>query len=52
DYSHLPGEGVLVNLIGVFLVLFAGLVIYVATESRFKRQPLPEDEMLLTSGLE
>lgn len=52
NYSNLPGEGVLVNAIGVSLVLFAGLVIYVVTESRFKRQPLPEDEMLLTSGLE
>jgi len=42
----------MMNFIGVLLVVFAGLVIYLVTEPRFKRQPLPEDEMLLTSGLE
>ncbi|PSN36011.1 putative cytochrome b561 [Blattella germanica] len=52
DYAQFPAEGILVNFIGVFLVAFAGLVIYLTTEPRFKRQPLPEDEMLLTSGLE
>jgi len=51
-YSELPTEGIMINFIGVLLVVFAGLVIYLVTEPRFKRQPLPEDEMLLTSGLE
>ena len=52
DYGELPSEGVMMNFIGVLLVVFAGLVIYLVTEPHFKRQPLPEDEMLLTSGLE
>jgi len=52
DYGELTAEGVMMNFIGVLLVVFAGLVIYLVTEPRFKRQPLPEDEMLLTSGLE
>jgi cytochrome b-561 len=52
DYSALPAEGILINCIGILLVAFAGLVMYLVTETRYKRQPLPEDEMLLTSGLE
>jgi hypothetical protein len=52
DYSKLPPEGIVVNCIGVLVVAFAGLVMYLVTEPRFKRQPLPEDELLLTSGLE
>jgi hypothetical protein len=52
EYGKLPSEGMLVNFIGVLLVAFAGLVTYIVTEPRFKRQLIPEDEMLLTSGLE
>lgn len=52
NYSDLPAEGVIVNFIGLLLVIFAGCVVFLVTEPRFKRQPLPEDEMLLTSGLE
>ncbi|XP_033607634.1 cytochrome b561 isoform X2 [Cryptotermes secundus] len=52
NYAKLPAEGILINFIGVLLVAFAGLVMYLVTEPRFKRQPLPEDEMLLTSGRE
>jgi cytochrome b-561 len=48
----LPSEGILVNCIGILMVAFAGLVTYLVTETRYKRKPLPEDEMLLTSGLE
>lgn len=52
NYAKLPAEGILINCIGVLLVAFAGLVMYLVTEPRFKRQPLPEDEILLTSGRE
>uniref|UniRef100_A0A1B0CGU1 Cytochrome b561 domain-containing protein n=1 Tax=Lutzomyia longipalpis TaxID=7200 RepID=A0A1B0CGU1_LUTLO len=52
SYSTLPAQGVLVNFIAVFIVIFTGLVVYLATETRFKRQPLPEDAILLTGQTE
>lgn len=52
NYSDLPGEGVLVNFIGLFFVIFAALVVYVATEPKFKRYPRPEDGVLLTGAAE
>ncbi|XP_059608769.1 transmembrane ascorbate-dependent reductase CYB561 [Phlebotomus argentipes] len=48
DYANLPAQGILVNFIALFVILFAGLVVYLATESRYKRQALPEDAILLT----
>lgn len=52
DYSSLPGEGVLVNLIGICFMIFAALVVYVATETKYKRYPRPEDGVLLTGAAE
>ncbi|CAG2055010.1 unnamed protein product [Timema podura] len=52
DYADLPSEGLLINCIGIVLVLFATLVIYIVTESRFKRHSRPEDEILLTGNME
>uniref|UniRef100_A0A1L8E017 Putative cytochrome b n=1 Tax=Nyssomyia neivai TaxID=330878 RepID=A0A1L8E017_9DIPT len=52
NYATLPAQGVLVNFIAIFVVIFTGLVIYLATENRFKRQPLPEDAILLTGQTE
>lgn len=46
--SSLPNEGVLVNSIGLLIVLFAGLVVFLATKKDYKRLPLPEDAILLT----
>lgn len=43
DYSQLSAAAVLPNLIGVFYVVFGGLVVYLITESSYKRMPLPED---------
>ncbi|GAB0099884.1 cytochrome b reductase 1 [Sergentomyia squamirostris] len=48
NYANLPAQGVLVNFIALFVVLFTSLVIYLTTQSHFKRQPLAEDAILLT----
>jgi len=36
SFSELPGKGILLNLIGLFLVTFTSTVIFVATKSSFK----------------
>lgn len=51
-YSQLPGEGILVNFIGLFYVVFAALVVYIATETKYKRYPRPEDGVLLSGAAE
>lgn len=43
NYSDLPGDGVLINMIGVVMVLFAFLVGLLVTKAEYKRTPLPED---------
>lgn len=43
NYGQLPGEAVLINMIGVVMVLFALLVGLLVTKAEFKRTPLPED---------
>lgn len=52
DYQSLPNEAVLVNCIGLLTALYGSLVIYLVTESSYKREPLPEDSMLLTGAQE
>lgn len=46
--TDLPSEGLLVNFMGLSIVVFGVLVLFLATKSDFKRKPLPEDTMLLT----
>jgi len=48
NYSALPNEAVIINTIGLLIVAFAALVVYLATHRPFKRLPLPEDSILLT----
>lgn len=48
NYSELPSLGVLVNMIGLLLIVYGGLVVFLVTEPMYKRKPLPEDVMLLT----
>ena len=36
SYTQLPGKGVLLNLIGLFLLTFTSTVIFIATKSSFK----------------
>lgn len=47
---NLPNEGLLINCIGLLLVVFGSLVVYLVSEKGYKRQALPEDAMLLTGS--
>lgn len=47
SYSKFEGEGVFVNMIGLTLILFGGLSIYLVTQEHYKRLPQPEDESLV-----
>ena len=49
SYSLLPREAVLVNLLGLFIVLFAGLVVHLVSHGPYKRRSTEED-MLLAAG--
>ncbi|KAK3925696.1 Cytochrome b561 [Frankliniella fusca] len=42
-YGQLPGEAVLINMIGVVMVVFGLLVGLLVTKAEYKRTPLPED---------
>jgi len=48
NISSLPSEGLLVNCIGCLIVVYGAIVVYLVTETTYKREPLPEDAMLLT----
>ncbi|XP_037931328.1 cytochrome b reductase 1 isoform X2 [Teleopsis dalmanni] len=49
-YPELLSSGAMANMCGVLFVVFGGLVVYLATESTYKRKPLPEDTVLLTGA--
>lgn len=44
-------EGILMNCIGMIIACLAGIVLYILTRAHYKRQPLPEDELLLADQL-
>jgi len=44
-------EGILMNCIGMIIACLAGIVLYILTREHYKRQPLPEDELLLADQL-
>lgn len=46
-YSLFVGEGILINLIGLLLILFGGLAVYLVSQERYRRLPRPEDVVLL-----
>ncbi|XP_012251765.2 transmembrane ascorbate-dependent reductase CYB561-like isoform X2 [Athalia rosae] len=48
DYSQFSNEGILVNIIGMSLIIFGGLSVYIVSQNRYKRLPRPEDDVLLT----
>lgn len=48
DHPDLPSIEQLFNILGLCLAIFAGLVIFLVSDARFKRMTLPEDAMLLT----
>lgn len=37
-YSELPSEGVLINIIGMLMLLYGGLVVFLVTKPTFRRQ--------------
>ncbi|EFN79803.1 cytochrome b561 isoform X2 [Harpegnathos saltator] len=47
-YSSFDGEGVLINIIGLLFISFGGLSVYLVTQVRYRRLPMPEDEVLLS----
>ncbi|KYM79476.1 Cytochrome b561 [Atta colombica] len=47
-YSAFVSEGILINFIGLLLVLFGGLSVYLVTQERYRRLSRPEDEVLLS----
>uniref|UniRef100_A0A336M0G2 CSON009248 protein n=1 Tax=Culicoides sonorensis TaxID=179676 RepID=A0A336M0G2_CULSO len=50
NIAELPSEGLLVNCIGTGLIIYGAIVVYLVTDRQYKREPLPEDAMLLTGG--
>lgn len=50
DFPNLPAVVQLHNLLGVTIAIFAGLVIFLVTDSRFKRLSLPEENAMLLTG--
>jgi len=50
-YVPLTAEGILINCIGVTITILAALVLFTATKRQYKRQTLPEDELLLADQL-
>lgn len=49
SYQSFPNEGILINCIGLFLVLFAFTVVFAVVNPNYKRHPLPEEEVPLVS---
>ena len=46
-YSERDPSGVVANWIGLLILIFGILVVYLVANPRFKRLTRPEDEMLL-----
>ncbi|XP_068982495.1 transmembrane ascorbate-dependent reductase CYB561-like isoform X1 [Bombus flavifrons] len=47
NYPNLVDEAVLINVIGLMLILFGGLAVYLVSQERYKRLPRAEDEALV-----
>lgn len=47
NYSKLVHEAILINVIGLLLILFGGLSVYLVTQERYKRFAKLEDEALV-----
>ncbi|CAL7950892.1 unnamed protein product [Xylocopa violacea] len=47
-YANLESEAVIINIIGLLLIIFGGLSVYLVTQERYKRIPKPEDESLVS----
>lgn len=47
-YSAFVAEGLLINFIGLMLIVFGGLCVYLVTHEPYRRLPRPEDDVLLS----
>ncbi|KAK0175777.1 hypothetical protein PV327_009500 [Microctonus hyperodae] len=47
-YSEFVEEGVFINIIGLVLLIFGGLTVYLVSQERYKREPRDEDNLLLS----
>lgn len=47
NYSKLVHEAILINVIGLLLILFGGLSVYLVTQEHYKRFAKLEDEALV-----
>lgn len=47
EYSQRAPEGVMANWIGILIILFGTLIVYLATNIKYKRLERPEDSLLL-----
>lgn len=50
NYSKYSSESILVNIMGLFIVAYGVLVIYLVNEVDYKRHALPDDEIALTES--
>ena len=51
-YEDYSAEGILVNIFGFCVIAIAVLVTYIATDSNFVREPLPEEHIQLKDPAE
>jgi len=42
-YSNLPAAGVVINVLGLFLLLFAVIIGWLVTDSHFKQSSTPQE---------
>ncbi|XP_076659664.1 transmembrane ascorbate-dependent reductase CYB561 isoform X1 [Halictus rubicundus] len=47
EYSKLVSEAIVINVIGLLIILFGGVAVYLVSQERYKRFPKPEDEALV-----
>ncbi len=45
-YTEKTAAGFLVNFVALILVAYVSLVVYLVTKPDFKRQPLPEEQVI------
>lgn len=52
DYKLLTGNTFLVNSVGLLIVIYGSLVLYLVIEPSFKRKALPEETPIMTQSCE
>lgn len=52
DYAILPPEGVLTNVIGVVVLCYGVLSLYLVNDATYKRNSLPEENITLADNEE